>query len=153
VQSTQPLSSETIAADAKSPKAINNSAKKALLTSFEAETAGLEGVSTHQLQQALQLVGDKYSLQIIQVLIAHKAQRFVELEATIEGISPRTLSARLKFLESKGLISRQAFATIPPKVEYKPTAHGVSLAGVIALLCNWASTLPKSLFEESTDND
>ena len=74
-----------------------------------------------QLENALRLVGDKYSLQIIYLLLKYEAQRFVELENAVQGISPRTLSARLKHLEFHGLITRKAYPTIPPKVEYRAT--------------------------------
>ncbi len=89
------------------------------------------------LEQALRLVGDKYSLQIIYLLLKHEAQRFVELENAVQGISPRTLSARLKHLEFHGLISRKAYPSIPPKVEYRATEKGQALAQAIAALAEW----------------
>ena len=96
---------------------------------------------TLPLERSLYLVGDKYSLQIISLLIDHETQRFVELEAAIQGISPRTLSARLKHLESHGLIVRKAYATIPPKVEYRVTPFGYALSGVIEHLGAWVCQL------------
>jgi DNA-binding HxlR family transcriptional regulator len=90
-----------------------------------------------QLEASLQIVGDKYSLQIIHLLIKHEAQRFVELENSVQGISPRTLSARLKHLEFQNLITRKAYATIPPKVEYRATEKGAGLFAVITALTEW----------------
>jgi len=91
------------------------------------------------LERSLCLIGDKYSLQIIQLLLQLGKQRFVELEDQINGISPRTLSARLKHLEAAGLVIRHQFATIPPKVEYRLTSRGQSLAPVVLELCEWAN--------------
>ncbi|XVJ51050.1 MAG: helix-turn-helix transcriptional regulator [Vampirovibrio sp.] len=98
---------------------------------------------THQdevatcLEGALRLVGDKYSLQIIHLLLKNEAQRFVELENAVQGISPRTLSARLKHLEFQGLITRKAYPTIPPKVEYRATEKGQALGTSIQHLALW----------------
>jgi DNA-binding HxlR family transcriptional regulator len=89
------------------------------------------------LEGALRLVGDKYSLQIIHLLLKNEAQRFVELENAVQGISPRTLSARLKHLEFQGLITRKAYPTIPPKVEYRATEKGQALGTSIQHLASW----------------
>lgn len=89
------------------------------------------------IARAMELVGDKYSLQIIYILYQMNRQRFVELEHQIDGISPRTLSARLKHLEKYGLISRHQYPTIPPKVEYDLTEKGRDLANALNALEMW----------------
>lgn len=99
--------------------------------------ASIDATAT-QLENALRLVGDKYSLQIIYLLLKYEAQRFVELENAIQGISPRTLSARLKHLEFHGLITRKAYPTIPPKVEYRATVKGQALLTSIEALAEWS---------------
>ncbi|MFN7311304.1 MAG: winged helix-turn-helix transcriptional regulator [Vampirovibrionales bacterium] len=101
------------------------------------EPSPIDATAT-QLENALRLVGDKYSLQIIYLLLKHEAQRFVELENAIQGISPRTLSARLKHLEFHGLITRKAYPTIPPKVEYRATEKGQALMTTITSLAEWS---------------
>ncbi len=97
----------------------------------------------HQLEspveRAMALVGDKYSFQIIQILSHFGRQRFVELEAQVTGISPRTLSARLKHLERYGLILRQQYPTIPPKVEYELTDKGQAMKPILEALESWAN--------------
>jgi DNA-binding HxlR family transcriptional regulator len=65
--------------------------------------------------------------------------RFIEIEAQITGISPRTLSARLKHLDKYGLILRHQYATIPPKVEYILTDKGRDLADVLVALEAWTN--------------
>lgn len=97
----------------------------------------------HQIEnpvdRAMALVGDKYSFQIIQILTQYGRQRFVELEAQVSGISPRTLSARLKHLERYGLITRHQFPTIPPRVEYALTEKGEAMKPILQSLEGWAN--------------
>jgi DNA-binding HxlR family transcriptional regulator len=97
----------------------------------------LDQVVSSDLETALKVVGDKYSLQIIHLLVTYGAQRFVELESAIHGISPRTLSARLKHLEFHNLVTRKAFPTIPPKVEYRTTEKGAALDAIVQALITW----------------
>lgn len=92
------------------------------------------------LQRALTVVGDYYCLQLLGLLVAHGCQRFAELEAAIVGISPRTLSGRLKRLERDGLIHRQVHASTAPRVDYSLTPEGLSLVPVLLQLVTWAET-------------
>jgi DNA-binding HxlR family transcriptional regulator len=57
--------------------------------------------------------------------------RFCELERSLEGISPRTLSLRLRALEEQGIIDRKTFPEVPPRVEYTLTEKGRALVPVI----------------------
>ena len=91
------------------------------------------------IERAMELIGDKYSFQIIYLLYQKDCQRFVEIEEQINGISPRTLSARLKHLEKYGLITRQQYPTIPPRVEYELTDKGQDLAATLNALEIWAN--------------
>jgi DNA-binding HxlR family transcriptional regulator len=76
------------------------------------------------------LVGDKWTLLIIRDL-AEGCKRFGHLQKSVTGISPRTLSDRLSSLEEAGVITREAFAEIPPRVEYRLTDRGRGLIPVI----------------------
>lgn len=89
------------------------------------------------MERAMELIGDKYAFQIIHLLYQLNRQRFVELEQRIPGISPRTLSARLKHLEKFRLINRHQYPTIPPKVEYELTERGLDLATTLTALEGW----------------
>ncbi len=91
------------------------------------------------IERAMELIGDKYSFQIIYILYQFDRQRFVELEQQITGISPRTLSARLKHLEKFRLINRHQYPTIPPKVEYELTEKGRDLAQTLQCLEEWVN--------------
>lgn len=91
------------------------------------------------IERSMELIGDKYAFQIIHILYQSDKQRFVELEEQINGISPRTLSARLKHLEKFGLINRHQFPTIPPRVEYELTDRGRDLASTLNALETWVN--------------
>jgi DNA-binding HxlR family transcriptional regulator len=99
---------------------------------------GLHSVES-PVERAMELIGDKYSFQIIHILNQFERQRFVELEEQINGISPRTLSARLKHLDRYGIIDRHQFPTIPPRVEYSLTEKGKDLYRVLSELETWAN--------------
>ena len=80
--------------------------------------------------RALDLVGDKWTLLIIRDL-ADGPRRFCELERSLEGISPRTLSLRLRVLDAEGVIERRTYPEVPPRVEYCLTAKGRALVPMI----------------------
>ncbi|MCL4238830.1 MAG: helix-turn-helix transcriptional regulator [Anaerolineae bacterium] len=82
------------------------------------------------IARAADLVGDTWTLLIVRDL-THGSRRFSELEESLAGISPKTLSQRLKMLEAAHLISRHAFAEIPPRVEYALTEKGEALLPII----------------------
>ena len=72
----------------------------------------------------------KWTLLIIRDLVSG-VKRFNQLERSLHGISPKTLSERLRSLEEEGIIIRQTFAEVPPRVEYSLTEKGSDLVGVI----------------------
>ncbi len=77
-----------------------------------------------------EIIGNKWTPLIVRDL-ARGQRRFSELERSLVGISPKTLSERLKRLEEAGVISRACFAEVPPRVEYSLTAKGFALLPVI----------------------
>ncbi len=89
------------------------------------------------VREVLNRVGDKWSVQVVGLLGGGK-KRFGELRHSIEGISQRMLALTLKGLERDGLITRTAYPTIPPRVEYELTRLGRSLLKPIRELGNWA---------------
>lgn len=91
------------------------------------------------IERAMELIGDKYSVLIVLNLAQYGKQRFIELEQSIKGISPRTLSARLKHLEKYDIITRKQFSTIPPKVEYSLTEKGERFKVVIEHMSDWVN--------------
>ncbi len=82
------------------------------------------------VELAARLVGDKWILLIVRDL-ADGCRRFGELQKSVHGISPRTLSDRLSVLEKAGLVERRQYPEIPPRVEYSLTDKGRGLIPVI----------------------
>ena len=80
--------------------------------------------------QTAEIISGKWTLLIIRDL-AEGACRFCELERSLAGISPRTLSRRLRALEAEGIIERRTYAEVPPRVEYCLTAKGKALVPMI----------------------
>jgi DNA-binding HxlR family transcriptional regulator len=77
-----------------------------------------------------QLIGNKWTPLIVRDLAVGQ-RRFSELERSLTGISPKTLSERLKRLEEAAVVERQCFAEVPPRVEYSLTEKGFALLPVI----------------------
>ena len=82
------------------------------------------------------IVSGKWTLLIIRDL-ASGVKRFNQLERSLHGISPKTLSERLRSLEEEGVIVRQTFAEVPPRVEYSLTEKGRDLVDVIESMRNY----------------
>jgi DNA-binding HxlR family transcriptional regulator len=76
------------------------------------------------------IVCGKWTLLVIRDLAEQRA-RFCELERSLEGISPRTLSLRLRALEEEGIVVRRTFPEVPPRVEYALTDKGRALVPII----------------------
>jgi DNA-binding HxlR family transcriptional regulator len=77
-----------------------------------------------------EVVCGKWTLLIVRDL-AEGSARFCELERSLEGISPRTLSLRLRALEEEGIVARHTYPEVPPRVEYALTEKGVALVPLI----------------------
>jgi DNA-binding HxlR family transcriptional regulator len=88
-------------------------------------------------RQVIGRVGDKWSLLILYAL-STGTKRFSRLRFEVDGISQKMLTQTLRALERDGLVDRHAYATIPPKVEYRLTPLGESLEEAIAVVREWA---------------
>ncbi len=97
------------------------------------------GVSAHcrKLSGILNIVGDKWTVMIVRVLIDHP-RRFNDIKRTIGGISQQMLTRTLKALERDGMVCRTVYPTVPPQVEYALTPLGHSLAVPLHELGLWA---------------
>jgi DNA-binding HxlR family transcriptional regulator len=84
------------------------------------------------------LVCGKWTLLLVREL-AEGRTRFCELERSLSGISPRTLSLRLRALEEEGIVERQTFPEVPPRVEYALTAKGRALLPIIEDMRAWGA--------------
>ncbi len=92
-----------------------------------------ETCTTTPLARAIRLLGDAWVLLIVMHLLQGSI-RFNALRAELGHISSKTLSHRLKVLEELGVVQRQAFLEIPPRVEYNLTERGRELGEVIEVL-------------------
>jgi DNA-binding HxlR family transcriptional regulator len=71
-------------------------------------------------------------------------RRFTELRDALPGISPHTLTSRLRQFEAYGIVTRTAYPEIPPRVEYRLTPHGERLRDVLDAMATWAMWVPVS---------
>lgn len=85
----------------------------------------------------MSLIQGKYKMFIMYALMEFNVVRFNELKKYIGTISYKTLSLTLKELESDGLVHREEYSQIPPKVEYSLTEKGKSLIPILDALCMW----------------
>ncbi len=96
--------------------------------------------------RALDLVGDKWTLLIVRDL-ASGPRRFVELQRVLPGISTEQLRSRLNRMVADGLLTRQRYREVPPRVDYELTARSRELLPVLGALArwgyNWAWTAPR----------
>ena len=85
----------------------------------------------------LSLINGKYKMTVLYTLMEFGVVRFNEMKKYIGGISYKTLSSTLKELESDGLVHREEYPQIPPKVEYSLTPRGQSLIPILDQMCEW----------------
>jgi DNA-binding HxlR family transcriptional regulator len=85
------------------------------------------------------VVCGKWTLLVIRDL-AEGRSRFCELERSLHGISPRTLSLRLRALAEEGIVERATFAEVPPRVEYSLTEKGLALVPIIDSMREYGRT-------------
>lgn len=91
------------------------------------------------LAKTANIVGDTFSLLIIRDLLL-KPKRFGELEKSLSGVSSRTITNKLKFLECEEIIKRSAFNEKPPRVEYSLTKKGKALQKIIDAMRKYGKT-------------
>ncbi|MEV0585499.1 helix-turn-helix domain-containing protein [Nonomuraea sp. NPDC050310] len=90
------------------------------------------------IRQILDRIGDKWSMLIIS-LLEDGALRYTELQRDVPGISQRMLSHTLRQLQQDGLITRTAYAEVPPRVEYALTPLSRGLLDIVKQLIGWAA--------------
>ena len=88
--------------------------------------------------KTIKIIGSKWTILILHEL-CEGTKRFGELERSLKGISPKTLSQRLKDLEKSGVVSKKVYPTVPLKVEYSLTEKGKSLKEIIDKMVEWGS--------------
>ncbi|HSU62988.1 MAG TPA: helix-turn-helix domain-containing protein [Burkholderiales bacterium] len=87
--------------------------------------------------RTLDLIGERWTILILRDLLLKGPQRFQDLQNSLSGAAPNTLSTRLKAMEKQGLIERKLYSEHPPRLEYHLTDRGKSLGPVLAALRDW----------------
>jgi DNA-binding HxlR family transcriptional regulator len=88
------------------------------------------------VERTLEVIGNKWTTLILRDLL-HGTKRFGELRNNLSGISPKTLTDRLRYLEEQGVLTRKIHPEIPPKVEYSLTKKGKDLGKIIFEMSKW----------------
>ena len=94
----------------------------------------------HVLEGVLNLIGRKWSILVIGTVGNFGRLRFHEIREKLGGVSPKVLVQRLKELERSGLLAREVYREIPPRVEYSLTPAGRQLREALLPLLRWSAS-------------
>ncbi len=100
-----------------------------------------------EIEVTLKMIGGKCKPIILYILIEDGVKRFKDLMKEVNQISQKTLTNQLRELEVDGLITRECFAQVPPKVEYSITEKGKTLFPILELMCSWGKQNVDERFE------
>lgn len=92
---------------------------------------------------AMEIIGNKWTALILRDLTTGP-KRFGQLEKSLAGISPRTLSQRLDDLEEHGIVTKQSYAEVPPRCEYDLTEKGHDLLPILQQMAVWGDKYYKA---------
>jgi DNA-binding HxlR family transcriptional regulator len=90
------------------------------------------------VETTLQLIGSKWKVLILRDLIGG-TKRFGELKKSIGNVSQKVLTQQLRMMEEDGLLNREIFAEVPPRVEYSLTDLGMSLKPILDAMSHWGA--------------
>lgn len=90
------------------------------------------------VETAMLLIGNKWKIFVLRELL-NGTKRFNELQRSIASISQKVLTQNLRAMEKDGLVTRQVFAEVPPRVEYTLSELGDTLRPVIDVLFDWGT--------------
>jgi len=96
------------------------------------------GVKGCPIERTVNILEGKWTLLILRELFTG-TKRFGELRSALPGVSPKTLSERLRILEKQGIVGRRIYPEVPPRVEYFLTDLGQTLSPIIESLREWGT--------------
>lgn len=88
------------------------------------------------MERTLDVIGGRWTTLVVRELLGG-TRRFSELRGALSGVSPKTLTERLRALEEAGVLERTVYPEVPPRVEYALTGRGRALEPVIAAMRDW----------------
>lgn len=88
------------------------------------------------VERTLDIIANRWTSLILRELLQGN-RRFNQLKNNLPGISPKTLTLRLRELEEQGLLTRTAYPQVPPRVEYRLTAKGEAIRPIFAAMLEW----------------
>ena len=97
-----------------------------------------ENLPACTVETTLMLIGDKWKVLILRDLLTG-TKRFGELKKSVGNVSQKVLTAQLRDMEEKGLITRTVYAEVPPRVEYSLTELGQSLKPILDAMQAWGT--------------
>ncbi len=100
----------------------------------------LEDLPACPVETTLSLIGNKWQVLILRDLNTRGTMRFKELQRSIGSISQKVLTSNLRSMEETGLVRREVFAEVPPRVEYSLTELGGTLGPVLDALAAWGES-------------
>lgn len=121
------------------------------MTEYE-DTCMIRGDGGRAIRAILDRIGDKWTLLVVATLESGRL-RYTELQRRMPGVSQRMLSLTLKNLERDGLLTRTAYAEVPPRVEYELTPMGTSLIGPALTLASWAIEHNATIEQSRAEHD
>lgn len=88
------------------------------------------------VERTLDIIGNRWTSLILRELL-QGSRRFNQLKHDLRGISPKTLTLRLRQLEEQGLLTRTTYPEVPPRVEYRLTPKGEAIGPIFAAMLEW----------------
>jgi DNA-binding HxlR family transcriptional regulator len=89
------------------------------------------------IASTLDVIGDRWTILMLRDLFVHTARRFQDFEASLPGLTPSVLSARIKDLTAEGILTSRLYTEHPPRLEYLLTPKGRALNPVLIAMKAW----------------
>ena len=109
------------------------------MSSAEKTPVSLADLPPCPVETTLTLISDKWKVLILRDLLLHGTMRFGELKKSIGHVTQKVLTAQLRDMEAKGLLTRKVYAEVPPRVEYTLTETGYSLKPILDSMVVWGT--------------
>ena len=93
--------------------------------------------------RTLSVIGSSWTCLILRDLLLHDARRYQDLQDSLGGIAPTTLTERLRTLEQHGIVERRFYSMSPPRAEYVLTSKGRDLGPIVGAMRNWGRKYPR----------